>query len=110
MVWEYTDNSTGDTSSAKEEALRETAAKKGQVCVFLWSDGDVPFGRQLWVLCIGLSSCRSLPALLLHWSGFGERESLPSSVSQVDPGAYYVAHNGLELMVVVQPQSGILGL
>lgn len=35
MVWEYTDNSTGDTSSAKEEAPKETAAKKGQVCAFL---------------------------------------------------------------------------
>lgn len=52
VVWEYTDNSTGDTSSPKEEALRETAAKKGQVCAFLWSDGDVPFGRQLWVYAL----------------------------------------------------------
>lgn len=73
-------------------------------------DSGFPFGLQLWRVCIGLSSCPSLPALLLRWSGFGEREGLPSSVSQADPGAYYVAHNGLELMIVIQPQSGSPGI
>lgn len=31
VVWEYTDNVTGDISTAKEEAPKETPAKKGQV-------------------------------------------------------------------------------
>lgn len=50
VVWEYTDNSTGDTSSAKEEALRETAAKKGQVPLTfnIKHQPSVPVG-QLWV-------------------------------------------------------------
>ncbi|XP_034365624.1 terminal uridylyltransferase 7 isoform X2 [Arvicanthis niloticus] len=50
VVWEYTDSGTGDTSSAKEEAPKETAAKKGQVPLTfnIKHQPSVPVG-QLWV-------------------------------------------------------------
>ena len=32
VVWEYTDNVAGDVDSAKEEAPKEMAVKRGQVC------------------------------------------------------------------------------
>nr|XP_034350566.1 terminal uridylyltransferase 7-like [Arvicanthis niloticus] len=50
VVWEYTDNSTGDTSSAKEKTPKETAAKKGQVPLTFNVKHlpSVPVG-QLWV-------------------------------------------------------------
>ena len=32
MVWEYTDNVAGDVDSTKEEAPKEMAIKRGEVC------------------------------------------------------------------------------
>lgn len=32
VVWEYTDNCTGDADTAKEEAPKEIPVKRGQVC------------------------------------------------------------------------------
>ena len=32
MVWEYTDNATGDADTAKEEASKKVPVKRGQVC------------------------------------------------------------------------------
>ncbi|XP_051028780.1 terminal uridylyltransferase 7 [Acomys russatus] len=50
VIWEYTDNTTGDTSTAKEEAPKETSAKKGQVPLTfnVKCQPSVPAG-QLWV-------------------------------------------------------------
>ena len=60
MVWEYTDNSTGDTSSAKEVAPKETAAKKGQVCAFL-SGHTLIFP---WGSSCGICAVVCLPVIL----------------------------------------------
>ncbi|ERE79355.1 terminal uridylyltransferase 7 isoform 2 [Cricetulus griseus] len=50
VIWEYTDDTTGGTSTAKEEAPKEAAAKKGQVPLTfnVKHQPSVPVG-QLWV-------------------------------------------------------------
>ncbi|OBS78013.1 hypothetical protein A6R68_19598 [Neotoma lepida] len=50
VVWEYTDDTTGDTSTAKEDAPKETPVKKGQVPLTfnIKHQPSVPVG-QLWV-------------------------------------------------------------
>ncbi|XP_052500905.1 terminal uridylyltransferase 7 [Budorcas taxicolor] len=50
VVWEYTDNVAGDVDSAKEEAPKEMAVKRGQVSLIFDSkqQPSVPVG-QLWV-------------------------------------------------------------
>lgn len=109
VVWEYTDNGTGDTSSAREEAPRETAAKKGQVCAFLSGHTlTFPSGSSC-----GFYSLVCLPVILfttllltLAWV----LETGSHLVSQAEPGAYYVAHSGLELTAVSSSASGSPGI
>ncbi|KAM5258179.1 terminal uridylyltransferase 7 isoform 3-T5 [Hipposideros larvatus] len=50
VVWEYTDNATGDADTAKEEASKEIPVKRGQVSLIfdLKHQPSVPVG-QLWV-------------------------------------------------------------
>uniref|UniRef100_A0A8C0LIH5 RNA uridylyltransferase n=1 Tax=Canis lupus dingo TaxID=286419 RepID=A0A8C0LIH5_CANLU len=50
VVWEYTDNATGDADTAKEEAPKEVPVKRGQVSLIfdLRHVPSVPVG-QLWV-------------------------------------------------------------
>ncbi|XP_014396725.1 PREDICTED: terminal uridylyltransferase 7 isoform X2 [Myotis brandtii] len=50
VVWEYTDNATGDADTAKEEALKKIPVKTGQVSLIfdLKHQPSVPVG-QLWV-------------------------------------------------------------
>ncbi|XP_037350837.1 terminal uridylyltransferase 7 isoform X2 [Talpa occidentalis] len=50
VVWEYSDNATGNADKAKEEAPKETATKRGQVSLIfdLKHQPSVPIG-QLWV-------------------------------------------------------------
>ncbi|EPY78972.1 hypothetical protein CB1_000978007 [Camelus ferus] len=50
VVWEYTDDATGDTDTAKEEAPKEMPVKRGQVSLIFdfKNRPSVPVG-QLWV-------------------------------------------------------------
>ncbi|XP_036117330.1 terminal uridylyltransferase 7 [Molossus molossus] len=50
VVWEYTDNATGDVNTAKEEAPKKIPVKRGQVSLIfdLKHQPSVPVG-QLWV-------------------------------------------------------------
>lgn len=111
MIWEYTDDTTGGTSTAKEEAPKEAAAKKGQVCS-LPPRYTADFPLVLVVVfvhqSVSLSSLSSLP-FGLHC--FGVYEQGLSSVSQANPATYCVAQGGLESLVVFQPQPlRVLGL
>lgn len=103
VVWEYTDNSTGDTSSAKEEAPKETAAKKGQVCAFHSHHTlTFPLGSSCGIYALVCLPVILFTALLFTLVWVLERGS--HLVSHANPGAYYVAHGGLEFTAVFQPQ------